>query len=302
MKPQESAAPALIPNVGAEEGADWASLQRMPAVAATVDLWRGLFAAGHGLLGAQADPADPWPTSLGARPASAVFPWLEGPSVQCWLADPGARALALQAGLAWSGPSPEDVLRTHDKAFAVRSCRELDLTPEDLSGLGSIFEPEALGGSDWIDRLENELAGWPEWTRGRFCLKPRLGSSGRGRLAGTAAGFDRARFRAEGPTFARRGGAILEPWLDRCGDFSVQIRIAKGLPEAPTVTILGSLELWVTPAGLYRGHLGEVDSRGRIFSGGPYEEIAREAAALLAARARDAGYSGPCGVDGLAFR
>jgi len=70
----------------------------------------------------------------------------------------------------------------------------------------------------------------------------------------------------------------------------------------PSVTILGGLKLWVTTTGLYRGHLGEVDSRGRIYSGGPHEEEAREAAATLANEAQGLGYRGPCGVDGLSFR
>ena len=155
----------------------------------------------------------------------------------------------------------------------------------------------------WIDRLERALESWPAWTQGRFCLKPRLGSSGRGRVSGQAQDLDRPSLSGAARALARHGGAILEPWLERSDDFSVQLHIGPtDSGSMPSVTILGGLRLWVTATGLYRGHLGEVDSRGRIFSGAPHEEEAREAAATIAAEAQKLGYRGPCGVDGLSFR
>jgi hypothetical protein len=48
--------------------------------------------------------------------------------------------------------------------------------------------------------------------------------------------------------------------------------------------------------------MGEVDARGRVYSGCEWDEPMREAAAALAGEARTRGYHGPCGVDGLVFR
>jgi len=303
LTPEVSSALALIPNIGAEEGADWPALLHKPAVASTVALWRNLFPSNHRLLGSENTP-EPWPECMGARPEEAAFAWLEDVNVACWLADPKALSLARENGLHWQGPSADDVLRVHDKAFAFRASREFGLIPPELRGLGFVLEPQEMtSSSDWIDRLEREFETWPAWTQGRFCLKPRLGSSGRGRVSGRAGSLDRATLSGAARTLACRGGAIVEPWLERTVDFSVQLHIGHSEPATtPSVTILGGLQLWVTATGLYRGHLGEVDSRGRIFSGGPHEEIAREASATIAAEAQRRGYSGPCGVDGLGFR
>lgn len=303
MTPSTSPPLALVPNIGAEEGADWPALQRIPAVAATVALWRTLFAANHQLLGTEPSP-ESWPTGLGPRPNQAAFPWLEKTASACWLADPDALRLIEKSGRLWPGPAAERVLHVHDKAFALRASREFDLIPPALRGLGLILEPEEMASSDdWINRLEQELKTWPAWTQGHFCLKPRLGSSGRGRVSGRAKDLDRPTLSGAARALARHGGAILEPWLERTGDFSVQLHVGPtDSNQTPSVTILGGLELWVTATGLYRGHLGEVDSRGRIFSGGPHEEEAREAAATLASEAQRLGYRGPCGVDGLSFR
>lgn len=289
---------ALIPNIGAEEGPQWPRLLEKPAVAATVALWRTLFPARHHLLGAENTP-EPWPECMGARPHAAAFPWLDDLPLASWLADPGAMQLAHENGLAGSGPSSETVMHVHDKAFSFRMSEELGLTPSPLEGLGRVFEAEELRAStDWIGHVEQEVMRWPDFTQGRFCLKPRLGSSGRGRVSGQAHAFDAATLKGAARGLARRGGAILEPWLKRASDFSVQLHIGD---SEPSITLLGSLQLWVTNTGLYRGHLGEVDSRGRVFSGGPDEEDIRVAAAALASEARELGFRGPCGVDGLSF-
>ena len=303
MTPDLSPPLALVPNIGAEEGVDWPALQRIPAVAATVALWRTLFNPHHQLLGTEHDP-ESWPGSLGPRPSRPAFTWLHETTASCWLADPDALHLIEKSGHPWTGPPADRVRRVHDKAFALRASKELDLIPSALRGLGFVLEPEELASSDaWIHRLEQELASWPAWTQGHFCLKPRLGSSGRGRVPGQASKLDRRVLSGAARGLARQGGAIFEPWLERTGDFSVQLHVAPSDSNTtPGVTILGGLELWVTATGLYRGHLGEVDSRGRIFSGGPHEEEAREAAARLAAEAQKLGYHGPCGVDGLSFR
>ena len=146
--------------------------------------------------------------------------------------------------------------------------------------------------------IEAAIAHWPAWLRGRFTLKPRFGSSGRGRVGGEGLAPDSASVRRGLAKLAERGGALLEPWLDRTGDLSAQLHVGSD----GAVTLLGTLELCVTPSGLYRGHRGFVDARGRIHAGTEYDESLREPAALIARAASEQGFSGPCGVDAFSFR
>ena len=57
-----------------------------------------------------------------------------------------------------------------------------------------------------------------------------------------------------------------------------------------------------SPSGVYRGHLGTFDRKGRATSGHAEDEALREAAARVGVAAAEAGLRGPCGVDGFAFR
>jgi hypothetical protein len=142
---------------------------------------------------------------------------------------------------------------------------------------------------------------WPGFTRGAFTLKPRLGTSGRGRIDGRIerrGDPDVDALSRRLPKLAAAGGAVLEPWLDRTRDLSAQLCVT----EDGTVILLGTLEQHVTRHGRVLGHCGEIDSRGRIFSGLPDDEALREAAASIAAAAGRQGYAGPCGVDAFVFR
>jgi hypothetical protein len=315
----------LIPNLGAEEGAGWPAFAAEPAVATTARLWRLLFGAPSSLImptsadGSRAhESAGPaasseagdegWPTSLGTRPDAPVFAWLAGTGATPWLSDAGARTCAEANGLALNAAAPDVVARVHDKAFAVREAETEGYVPRCLRSLCRVYEPDELARPDrLVADLEACIRSWPAWTGGHFTLKPRFGSSGRGRVAGRGPGVDTPSLRGALTRLAARGGAILEPWLDRSIDLSVLLHIGgePGVDEpgsAATVTLLGSLEQLLTPSGLYLGHLGELDSHGRVFSGSSFDEDAREAAAALVGRAVAAGYHGPCGVDGFSFQ
>jgi len=65
--------------------------------------------------------------------------------------------------------------------------------------------------------------------------------------------------------------------------------------------LLGSLEMLATASGVYRGHCGEFDHRGRVFSGHRQDETLRAQAAAVAARAQALGYFGPCGIDAFTY-
>jgi hypothetical protein len=288
----------LLPNLGGEEGGDWRRHLREPRVAAAARLWRLLFPASVGIVGTPNDPLD-WPAELDETRHRAAFAWLE-PASGCvpWLATREANAEAQAEGLALAGPGAEIVERVHDKAFALRTAESEHLVPPPLRGTAHVFEPaELTAGPEALRRMAAAVAGWPAWTRGRFTLKPRHGSSGRGRVDGCDGRRQDERLRAALPRLAARGGAILEPWLERTRDFSVQIDIGER-----GVAILGSLELLVGAAGTYVGHRGEVDTHGEIRSGSPHDAVLREAAVRVAEAAWRAGFRGPASVDAFAFR
>jgi hypothetical protein len=206
-------------------------------------------------------------------------------------------------GLALVGPDPDRVDRVHDKAFALTEARSGGLLSPGLEGLPIAFDPGELEDpAAALGRIEACVRSWPEWTGGRFTLKPRQGSSGRGRVAGVGMGGPaREAIRSAIPRLAQRGGAILEPWLDRRCDLSACIHLPPPEARATPPTLLGSLEQIVSPGGGFRGHCGELDARGRVFSGHREDEAVRTSSVWLAERARDQGLFGPCGVDAFTY-
>lgn len=215
-----------------------------------------------------------------------------------WLNTPAAARQAEAGGRALWGAAPEVVRRVHDKAFAHRVAEREGLVPELLRGVVRILEPdELLPESAGLENLQARLDALPAWARERFTLKPRLGSSGRGRVAGEAGRADTPGIRGALARLAERGGALLEPWLERREDLSAQLFVA---PDG-ALRLLGTTRLLLTRAGLYRGQRGLLDSKGRIVSGSRHDEALREAAVTLAAAAAAEGFHGPCGVDAFSF-
>jgi hypothetical protein len=296
----EPARTLLIPNVAAEEGAVWRAAGGEATVRAVVHLWRLIFGADTELLDARDDGRPrAWPEALGAEPGAPVFPELDAPdAAAAWLNTREAERLAAARGRVLLGAPPAVVEQVHDKAFAHAVAEREGLLPLELEACIEVFDASDLRDADAaVRRIDARLARWPAWTRGNFVLKPRLGSSGRGRVPGRSARADTAEVRGALARLQERGGAILEPWLERRSDFSAQlwVDLDGGL------RLLGTLELLTTPAGVYRGHRGWLDGKGRITSGLDCDEALREAAAAVAGAARDAGYRGPCGVDGFSF-
>jgi len=97
---------------------------------------------------------------------------------------------------------------------------------------------------------------------------------------------------------ARRGGAVLEPWLERERDLSVQLHVAPG----GDLTLVATLEQLMSPSGVYRGHRGWIDYRGRIISGSDHDDALLEAASEIARAAVAEGFHGPCGLDAFVFQ
>ena len=261
----------LLANFGAEEGAAAERARNAPQPRALATLWRALF---------DEPPA---------------FAWLPREGFAAWLNDASAEAAAREAGCALFG-APAAVVRTvHDKAFAWRTACALGLVPSALREVIAVLEPEELRAPDAARAIEARIARWPAWARRSFVLKPRLGTSARGRASG---GSGDARWHGALARLAERGGALLEPWLARTWDASTQLFVhASG-----EVELLGTLAQVLTPAGAPRGHRGVIDVRGEVCSGLACDAELRAAALQIARAAADAGYRGPCGVDAFAFR
>jgi hypothetical protein len=302
----------LIPNFGAEEGAGWGAPAYRPtdeaptgsqpareiAQRTATQLWKNLFASSSRCIGESETAADGfWPKDFGVRNPEPVYSWLDVPDhAVAWLNTPAALQFAKEAECRLFGAIPEVVRTVHDKAFAHRVAVEERILPACLEPCIEVLEPDELRDPDRAVReIEDRLARWPTWTAGRFTLKPRFGTSGRGRVGGNA-----GRVAEVSGGFARladSGGAMLEPWLKRTCDLSAQFWIG---PDQRLV-LLGTTELLVEGSGLYRGHRGFIDSRGRVTSGRRYDVALLEAAVSVAQAAIAAGYQGPCGVDAFAF-
>ena len=265
-----AAAPHSFANIAAEEGEDWRALGEHPAVRSLAGLFEALFVP---------EPAFDWLADEGA-----LFAWLNTEEAEREAAARGARLAGAPAAV---------VQHVHDKAFALEVARRERLLPAALSDCIRVFEPGQLeDGEAVLAEIEREVARWPAWMDGRFTLKPRLGSSGRGRVGrrdGVAGALPRLR---------ARGGAILEPWLERTQDLSAQLYLA---PNG-ALTLVGTSELRVSSTGVYRGQRGRVDARGRVATDSRHDGALREAAAAVAGAAAREGYHGPCGLDAFAYR
>ena len=264
-----------IANVGAEERPEALEPPELPAATQVARLWERLLGAG------------------------GAWDWLPGPEVAAaWLNTSAVERAASEAGKPLFGAPAAVVARVHDKAFAHDVASREGLVPACLRDCITVFDPYALrDAATGGDALESALGDWPAWARARFTLKPRLGSSGRGRVAGADGAIDRPQREGALPRLAARAGAVAEPWLDRTEDLSVQLLVEPG----GSIRLLGSLSLQVDGSGLYRGHCGLVDARGRVSSGSRFDEAVRDAAVAVALAAASEGYLGPCGVDAFAF-
>lgn len=306
----ESPARLLLPNLGAEEGADWFAVANHAPVLVAARLWALLFAGRDSIRFPREETDDAeivcdslWPAALGDVPTSPAFPWLSSGRVHAWLNTEAAAAYAqkrFEAPLV--GLPPSLAWELSDKARTAELASELDLTPAALSPLVEPITPgECLDADALLTRLESKLAAWPSWTERRFTLKPRFGTSGRGRVGGMNT-VDTPAVRSALPRLAKRGGALFEPWLNRQTDLSVSLLVPQPGSSASLPTILGSLEMLTSPSGLYRGHCGEVDNRGRVFSGQPEDESLRGDAGMIASALQEKGFFGACGVDAFTYQ
>jgi len=300
----------LWPNVGAEEGPP-EQVENVPAVVTTRALFAGLFDRQTTPLPDDLAPAAAghwtrdWADAAAAHGAPAFDVLGETRGLVPWLVTEPACELARTLDLPVFGPSAEIVREVHDKAFAVLHAEREVYEPRPLQGASAIFSPDEVTRAEgFASAVRDRVQSWtPALGAHGFTLKPRLGTSGRGRVAGRVEPFEPEPIERAAPRLAERGGAILEPWLKRETDLSVVAWLSRHgtNPDFPSLTLLAALEQVVTSSGLWLGHRGEVDRRGRIWSGTPHDDAMRESTASVANAAHAVGHHGPCGVDGFTF-
>jgi hypothetical protein len=289
----------LFPNLGAEEGEGWPRAAAHPRVRAAARLWLAAFGAEARVAGAALTRA-----GLGGELAhdsqrAALEPCESLTGLVPWLSTEEAEATARRAGVSLAAAPPEVVRRVHDKAFALEIARAHGLLPPELAETCFALGPNELGAADTVRcRIEAAVARWPAGLGASFVLKPRFGTSGRGRLAGRAGRLDPDALRGNLPRFRELGGLVVEPWLERTADLSAQLWIV----TRDDVRVLATFVQEVTPQGVPLGHRASVDDRGGLTCGSGWDRELRAAALALGRAAAEAGYAGPCGVDAFAFR
>lgn len=249
--------------------------------------------------------------ALAGRPLSGLAPWGWGPGACALLAPLFAQVRPGPASwlpdLAYAQALP----RLASKAWAAdRLAALLDAHP----GWAPVVGLDARAGVTCADAATARaaLAAITDGRR-RAVMKAPWGTSGRGALRVDGA-LDATQATWLARTLERQGAVVVEPWLDRVADLSVQLDV-RGSAREPgkDVRVAGVTRFFADRRGQYAGHVV-----GRFDAGLDADArrllAAREAGApsgldvLLAAAVAvgddlaAAGHRGPAGVDALLFR
>lgn len=214
-----------------------------------------------------------------------------------WLSNEAAATYARERGMRVWGAAADVVRAVHDKAWALRVAQERNLVDDELAAMMIVLDPDLLArATEAAAVIEETIAGWPPWARADATLKPRWGTSGRGRVR-VRDGVVDAAVRGGFAGLARRGGAILEPWLARVHDLSSQWLV----DDWGEVRLLGCTRQIVRPSGVWLGceivHGDDGQGSGTAWD----RDVVARARPLVEEAAR-AGYVGVCGVDAFTWQ
>jgi hypothetical protein len=216
-----------------------------------------------------------------------------------WFSTGEARARAHTLSLPYASADPDATQTVHDKAFAVSQARLLGLMPDCLEPFVVVLSPADLLAPDFVEHLLTYVRKLPAFARG-FTLKPRSGTSGRGRVPGLMRILDDERARTAcvngAKKLAVKGGAILEPWLTRRTDFSAHVHVTDDGPHALGVTTMD-----VSSAGVWSGTRFALDEEGVARADHPLHDALLAVGLQMGARAKAHGYRGPLGIDAFTF-
>src|SRR5688572_7802771 len=167
--------------------------------------------------------------------ADPPWPWLaDARGLIAWLNTAAALSEAERAGLPLYGARPAIAWHAHDKAFVADQQGDF---PFDV--MRTVM----------VDEIERAIVpSWPAWARRSFTMKPRWGTSGRGRARG-ADGKPVPGAAAAVARMCEGGGVVVEPWVERVLDLSTLWRI----DEHREPHLLGSTRQIVRGSGVYDG-------------------------------------------------
>ena len=279
----------LMANIGAEEHAGAPPLPKArPAVRHLARLWQSIMPMPSRFL---SEPPD----SISA-PITPAWSWLPTrPGLLPWLATPGASKRAHDLNLPLLSPSPDIINLVHDKGFALTHAHHHAHAPACLLKTVHLLDvPQSLDHARQI--LTRTLESWPDWAQKSFTIKPRRGTSGRGRIPGYDGSVTEHMVRGFF-NLREQGGAIMEPWLDRRRDLSLQLHIS----QDGKIDVLATTTQLLSKSGVYFGNLGTfVD--GALRSSTCYDQELIEVGTALGEEAARHGFFGPCGIDAFIFR
>lgn len=243
------------------------------------------------------------------QPICIYWPWLMTPFA---VKSQKKHVHVLFADKSHDATSAQIHMQCHDKAWAYNEGRALGL---DAHLLGRRWYDccAVLDQPNWeiiVEKVRQaQKLGYP------VGVKPRLGSSGRGRISiQTVEHHENHEKNDEDVTDGIRNragilaglqrlggqGAIIEPWLPRLQDFSTLWYID---PATKQIQFLGITTLLVSDSGIYRGNCGIYNATDDVFL---LEDIKiqnelKEKTHKLVEKARDTGFTGFCGIDSFLY-
>ncbi len=273
----------LLPNVGAEEShRDHDKLSGHPAVVHLGELWLQSLGA-QGTLNQPGAVSQTGPLLKWSHPGHGLLPWF---------ASNASKESAKRANVLHLGPTPECVQLVHNKGFAA----ELAAESRHNHGWEYSHVIKQMSGPDEAETtLYQILAGWPEWARADFTIKPCMGSAGRGRIAGKSSQLTTQHIQGL-YKMTLRGGAIVEPWYSTLDNLSTQLLIH---PDR-TFEILGHTSQILTTGGSYLGNYGILKS-GQIRSSTEHDEALTSIARSIVPFIKQKNFYGVCGFDSFTF-
>lgn len=225
--------------------------------------------------------------SLRGRPLSGLAPWGWGP---------GARAL-LEPLFRQVRPGPFEWLpdESHARVIAQLASKAWAAARSGSGSLVCTDEASALAA----------LRALP----GRAVVKAPWGTSGRGALRIDGGEPDLQQVTWLRRTLERQGAVVIEPWLDRTVDLSVQLDV-RGPDD---VRIIDITRFFADRRGQYAGHVigphdAGLDGESRRLLGERKAgaasglDVLRETARAIGRELAAAGHRGPAGVDALLHR
>ena len=204
-----------------------------------------------------------------------------------WLATSEANKKALQQERVLWGPSPKQVEKWHTKYQAHLWAKENNFLPEVLKDAISFLPPDFFHQEDAETILKDKVLAHINQSQ-PITLKPNWGFSGRGRAGCESTAHFKKILGAAKRMCHHKKGALLEPWLERTGDYSTLLWIHEDREHD-----LKIMRQHNTPSGIYCGHSEDIPEQ--------IKEKLEHIGHTLVAQLRQENYIGPVGIDSFTF-